>query len=284
MKALLRVPPPQKKHHLSPKRKGESRIPRHWSESRVLRGSAVGCRLLQGSGHCISLIVVIPGFNSVWLSIIKEVGGLPKVMQSTNHFISSGTRSGEIIHIISVGVRGGGWGWGKGGTRVCALCARPPGRGKSWGRGSKERARGDRELPRVQGGGKSEGVGGHRGGGRGRTIGGQARRGGRRPPGAARAARAVRQIPQGGRRQSPGAPGPAPATWHPAAAAATPPGARPGQPAARSRPVSSPPSARPPAGGLPDAAREPGEGAGERREASVTAAAERRQEADPAAS
>lgn len=112
--------------------------------------------------------------------------------------------------------------------------------------------------------------------------------GGGRPAGKGLVARPARQIPQGGRRQSPGAPGPAPATWHPAAAAAAPPGARPGQPAARSRPRRPPPPGRPPAASRAQrggAARPPRTwGGGGRREAALTAASERRQEADPAAS
>lgn len=156
---------------------------------------------------------------------------MPKVMQSTNHSVSTRTRPGEIIHIISVGVRDGGGG----GRNECVrlVCQASLTREKL-GAGIKQRA-GIASCPEFRAAGNLKGLGtpGWRQGADDR---GQAMRGGRQPPGAARAACAVRQIPQGGRRQSPGAPGPAPATWHPAAAAATPPGARPGQPAARSRP------------------------------------------------
>lgn len=112
----------------------------------------------------------------------------------------------------------------------------------------------DPEPPRVQGGGKAEGVWGTRVEARGGRPG---RAGGRQAAAReVRAARAARQIPQGGRRQSPGAPGPAPATWHPAAAAATPPGARP-RPAGSTQP---PVSSQPAAGRLQDSARDPGKG------------------------
>lgn len=198
---------------------------------------------------------------------------MPKVRQSTNHFVSTRTRPGEIIHIISVGVRGGG---GGGRNECVRLVCQASGTREKLGAGIKQRA-GIASCPEFRAAGNLKGLGtpGWR---QGADDQGQARRGGRQPPGAARVARAVRQIPQGGRRQSPGAPGPAPATWHPAAAAATPPGARLGQPAARSRP--SLPRGPPP----PGRSEGPGEGAGGRREASVTAAAERRQEVDPAAS
>lgn len=155
---------------------------------------------------------------------------MPKVRQSTNHFVSTRTRPGEIIHIISVGVRDGG---GGGRNECVRLVCQASGTREKLGAGIKRA--GIASSPEFRAAGNLKGLGtpGWR---QGADDWGQARRGGRQPPGAARVARAVRQIPQGGRRQSPGAPGPAPATWHPAAAAATPPGLQPGQPAARSRP------------------------------------------------
>lgn len=161
---------------------------------------------------------------------------------------------------------------------MCAPCVPGlPDAGKAGG--GDQTTRWDRELPRVQGGGKSKGVGdtgveamgGRPGAG---NEGRQAAAGGQRAPPAPcgkspreAAARALalpaRRPPRGTRRRRRRLlPAHGPASRQHAAARLV--------PAVRRRP--------------PGRSEEPGEGAGGRREASVTAAAERRQEADPAAS
>lgn len=212
----------------------------------------------------LSLIVVIPGFNSVWRSITKGGGGgLPKVMQSRKHHLVRDQSWRNLSHDLS-----GRLGEGTKGRAGAPCVPGLPDAGKTGG--GDQTTRWDPELPRVHGGGKTEGSGapGWRPG----------QAGGRQAAArAVRTARAARQIPQGGRRQSPGAPGPAPATWHPAAAAT--PGAQPRPAGSTQPPVSSQPSA----GSLLDAARDPGKGRAAAKPLEPQAA-ERRQEADPAAS
>lgn len=215
----------------------------------------------------ISLIVVIPGFNSVWRSIIKEKGARPR-SRSQRTTTSSGTRAGEIIHMISVG------GWGRGGRNepVRLVCQASLTRERLGG--GDQTTRWDPEPPGVQGGGKTAGVWGTRV----EAWGGQPGAG-RQPPGqcappaprgkypreaAARAlALPARRPPRGTRRRR----------------RRLLPARGPGQPAARSR--RSLPS-RPPAASRTQRGTR-GRG-GRPRSRWNRKPAERRQEADPAAS
>lgn len=176
---------------------------------------------------------------------------MPKVMQSTNHSVSTRTRPGEIIHIISVGVRDGGGG----GRNECVrlVCQASLTREKL-GAGIKQRA-GIASCPEFRAAGNLKGLG---------TPGwrqwaddrGQAMRGGRQPPGGS--ARRLRRAAN-----PPGRPPPEPWRSRPGARHVAPGGGggdssrRTARPAGSTQPpVSSPPSA----GGLLDAARNPGKG------------------------